>query len=131
MPNRVCFEFIPPVDACPIVRFLCLKRLIATRIKHELEAVLGRDVIPYSMATGRLRSALWTQTDSEIPHSEIDKVTVQALGQVLFASVKELSQRLCCAPTTVYRHLTESLHFVSKHLQWVSHDLTSAQKFLG
>jgi hypothetical protein len=75
-----------------------------------------------------LRSAIWIPTDPETPHSEMDDAIVQALGEVPFALVKELSRRPCCAPTTIYRCLTESLHYVSKHLQWVPHDLTITQK---
>jgi hypothetical protein len=32
-----------------------------------------------------------------------------------------------CAPTTVYRQVTESFHFVSKHLQWAPHNVTTTQ----
>jgi hypothetical protein len=112
------------------VRFLHLKGVDETRIHHEPEAVLGPDAMPYSSVKRILRSAVWTQTDSEAPHSEIDQGVVQALGELAFASVKELARRMRCAPTTVYLHLTEGLHFVSKLLQWVPYDLTTPQKAL-
>jgi hypothetical protein len=104
-----------------------LQGLDATRIHHELDAVHGPDAIPYPMGTQILRSAIWTQTDSETPHSEINNVIVQAFGQIPFASVKELARRLYCAPATVYRHLTGWVHFLFKHLEWVPHDFTTTQ----
>jgi hypothetical protein len=42
----------------------------------------------------------------------------------------DLARRLCCAPTIAYRRLIESLHFVSEHLEWAPHDLTTAQNVL-
>jgi hypothetical protein len=98
-----------------IVSFLHLKRLDATRIHHELEAVHGLDAMPYSTVTRTLHSAIWTQTDPKTPHSEVDDAIVQALGKLPFASVRELARRQCCAPTIIYYHFTKSLHFVSKH----------------
>jgi hypothetical protein len=95
---------------------------------QELEAGLGPDAMAYSMATDTLHSPTWTQTGSETPHSEVDDAILQALGKIPFASVNELARRLSCAPPTAYCHLTESLHLVSKHLQWVPHDATPAQE---
>jgi hypothetical protein len=92
------------MDQSSIVRFLHLKGLDATKIHCELEAVLGPDPMPYSKPTRTSRSAIWTQTDPETSHSEIDDTIVQALGKLPFASVKELARRLCCAPTAIYRH---------------------------
>jgi hypothetical protein len=109
--------------------FLLLMGVDAMRIHHEPRAVLGPDPMPYLAVTCALRSAIRTQTDSETPHSEIDDAIVRAPGDVSFASVKELAPRLCCAPATAYHHLTESRHFIFKHLQWVPHDATLAQKF--
>jgi hypothetical protein len=113
-----------------IVRFLHLYGLDAARGHHELEAVLGPDVMSYSTIAWALRSAIWTQTDPGTPHSEIDDAIVQALGELQFASVKQFVRRLCCSPATIYRHLTESLHFACKHLRCFPHDLTTARKAL-
>jgi hypothetical protein len=74
-----------------------------------------------------LRPAIWTQAGQEIPHSEINAL-VQELSAVEFAPVKKLARKLRRAPTTAHRHLTESLHFVSKHLQLAPHTLAVAQK---
>jgi hypothetical protein len=79
-----------------------------------MEAVFGP--MPCLTVTCTLHSAIWTQTDLETSHSEIDNAIIQALSKVLFASVKELAQSLCCAPTTAYRHRAESFHFAFNHL---------------
>jgi hypothetical protein len=113
-----------------IVRFLHLKGLDATRIRYELEVALGRDALSCSTVMRTLPSAVWTQTDVETVHSEIDNAIVQALGMLPFAPVKELARRLCYAPTTISHYLTESLHCVSKCLEWAPHDLTTARKAL-
>jgi hypothetical protein len=118
------------MDQRSIGQFLPLKGLDATRIHHKQETVLGPDTIPYSTVTRTLHFAIQSQTDREAPHSEIDDATVKALGEFPFASLKELGRRLCYAPPTVDCPLIESLHFASKHLQWLPHELTSAQKVL-
>jgi hypothetical protein len=46
------------MDQRSIVRFLHLKGLDATRIRHEVEALLGPDAMPYSTVTRTLRSAI-------------------------------------------------------------------------
>jgi hypothetical protein len=84
--------------------------------------------MPYSTVARTLRSAIWAQIDPGIPRGQIDDAIAQALGKLSLALVKELARRLCCAPTTIYRHLAERLHFVSEHLRWLPPDLTAAQK---
>jgi hypothetical protein len=118
------------MDQRQTVWFLHLQGLGATRIHQELEELFAPNTIPYSMATRICRSAIWTVTDWETVHSKIDHVIAQALGEVPFASMKEFAGRLCSAPSIGYRHLIESLSFLSKHLQWVPHDLTTAKKVL-
>jgi hypothetical protein len=45
-------------------------------VHHELEAVLGPDAIPYFTVTRTLHSAIWTQSDPETRHSEIQDAFV-------------------------------------------------------
>jgi hypothetical protein len=71
--------------------------------------------MPYSTVTRTLRSAIWAQTDTETSHSEIDGAIVQALGQVPFAFVEKLAQRLWdnyCLSSPY-----QVTHFLSKHSQ--------------
>jgi hypothetical protein len=51
-----------------------------------------------------------------------------ALEDGLFASVRQLSRLTYLPLTTVYRRLTQSLGFVARHLRWVPHTLSDAQK---
>jgi hypothetical protein len=124
-PSRVSVGFIGSMDQRLIMRFRHPKGLSATRIHHKLEGALGPDAMPYSTVTRILQSVIWIPTDSEIPHSEIDNAIVQALGGVPFVLVNKLARNLCCAPTTVHRYVTELLHFVAIHSQWVTHDETA------
>jgi hypothetical protein len=43
------------------------------------------------------------------------------VNQTPFASVRELAKSLCISRVTVWRRLTGSLGFVTKHLHWPSH----------
>jgi hypothetical protein len=43
-------------------------------------------------------------------------------------SVRELAKSTCIPSITVWRRLDESLGFVIKHLHWVPHRLTEAQR---
>jgi hypothetical protein len=45
-----------------------------------------------------------------------------------FASGRQLSQLTYLPSTTVYHRLTQSLGFVARHLRWVPHALSDAQK---
>jgi phosphoketolase len=76
------------------VWLLHLKGLGETRIRHELEAVLGPAALPCSTATRTCRSGISTLADSETPHGEMDDVIVQALGDFPIASVIEAARKL-------------------------------------
>jgi hypothetical protein len=51
-----------------------------------------------------------------------------ALEDRPFASVRRVSQLTHLPSMTVYRRLTQSLGFVARHLRWVPHALSDAQK---
>jgi hypothetical protein len=124
MLRPVSLESVCLMDQHSSVRFLDLMGLNATRIRQGLEAMLRADAIPCPTAIPTLGSVIWTQTDSETGHSEIDDAIVQGLSEIPLASVKELARWLCCALTTVPHH------FVSKHLQWVPHGLPTADRIV-
>jgi hypothetical protein len=115
------------MDHHSIVQFLHLPELDATKIQHELEAVLGLDVMSCSTVACAFGDETWT--DSETPHSEIDDPIVQAHSDVPLASVKWLARGLFCAPMIVYCYFKGPLHSVYKYLQWISYDLIRSQKF--
>jgi hypothetical protein len=58
----------------------------------------------------------------------IDQVILDALEHYSFSSIRELVHLTCIPTITVYRHFTQSLGFVVKHLRWVPHTLTPTQK---
>jgi hypothetical protein len=108
------------------------KGLSAHAIHHEHVKVLGSDAIAYSTVTAYLRASHWTSGKEE-QHSgrapdDIDNAIFQALDQTPFVSVRELAQATCISTATVWRCLTRSLGFVVKHLHWVPHSLTEAQR---
>jgi hypothetical protein len=82
--------------------------------------------------TYHLRASRWTaQTEerhSDPPPDVVDNAILEALDQIPFASMRELAKTTCIPCTTVSRRLTESLGFVVKHLHWVPHSLTDAQR---
>jgi hypothetical protein len=51
-----------------------------------------------------------------------------ALNKTPFASVQELAKSMCISTATVLQCLKRSLGFIIKHLHWVPHSLTEAQR---
>jgi hypothetical protein len=62
------------------------------------------------------------------PPDVIDNVILQALNQISFTSVRELAKSTCISNAIIWRRLTRFLGFVVKHLHWVLHRLTDAQR---
>jgi hypothetical protein len=91
--------------------------------------------VSYSSVTRYLREGRFPPSKPE-PHppdvqrdlDDSDQAILAALEDSLFASVRQLSQLTHLLPTTVYRRLTQSLGFVARHLRWVPHALSDAQK---
>jgi DNA-binding IclR family transcriptional regulator len=84
------------------------------------------------MVTNYLRQRHFPSTLREITDEPaatvIDNAILDALEKQPFSSIRELAQLTCIPRSTVHRHLTQSLGFVVKHLRWVPHSLTAAQK---
>jgi hypothetical protein len=57
-----------------------------------------------------------------------DQAILAALGDSLFASVRQLSGLTRLPSTIIYRRLAHSLGFVAHHLRWVPNALSDAQK---
>jgi hypothetical protein len=66
------------------------------------------------------------QRDRDLHDS--NQAIVTALDESPFVSVRQLSRLTHLHSTTVYRRLTQSLGFVARHLRWVPHVLSDAQK---
>jgi hypothetical protein len=118
-----------------IVAYPVLKGPSARAIHKDLTATLGRIAVAYSSVTRHLREAhvLSSSQDaaSADAHSGIDNANqalLSALNKNQFASLRQLSRLTRTPPTTVYRHLTESLRLTVRHLRWVVRALSDAQK---
>jgi hypothetical protein len=108
-------------------------------IHDNLACTLGKDAVAYSAVTKYARSAQFCgrkeATPPEAPdveRSPVDEAILTALAEFPFpfSSVGELLRRICLPRSTVprHRHLTQSLRFTVRHLQWVPHFLTAEQK---
>jgi hypothetical protein len=62
--------------------------------------------------------------DFSIAHNAI----LEALEMMSFASIRQIVKTTFIPPTTVFRRLTKSLHFVLKRLRWVPRKLSDLQK---
>jgi hypothetical protein len=119
----------------PIVAYLSLKEMSAHEIHDDIVATLGPDVVSYSLLTRYLRGARFPPSKPE-PHladvqrdlDDSDQTILAGLENSPFASVRQLSQLTHLPSMTVYRRLTQSLGFMARHLRWVPHALSDAQK---
>jgi hypothetical protein len=50
-----------------------------------------------------------------------DNAILEALEMMPFASIRQIAKMICIPPTTEFRLLTKSLHFVLKRLRWFLH----------
>jgi hypothetical protein len=109
-----------------------MKGLSAQNIHDELIAVLGSDAIGYSTVTKYLRQTrrppIPMETLENPPNTVTDDAILDTFQQQLFSLVRELAKLTCIQRSTIHRHLIQTLGFVVKHLRWVPHSLTDAQK---
>jgi hypothetical protein len=119
----------------PIVAYLSLKGMSAREIHNDIVATIGPDAMSYSSVTRYLREARSPPSKPE-PHQadvqrdldDLNQAILAALQDSLFASVRQLSQLTHLPSTTVCRRLTQSPGFVVRHLRWVLHALSDAQR---
>jgi hypothetical protein len=57
-----------------------------------------------------------------------DNAILEALEMMSFASIHQIVNMAVISPTTMFRHLTNSLHFVLKRLRSVPHRFSGLQK---
>jgi hypothetical protein len=123
------------MDQRSIVLYLARKKLSALDIYTDLVQTLGPDAVSYPSVTRFLRDAKCTLPNppatfsDEMPGSDdSDEAILLALTEQPFASIRQLSRLTHLSRTTVYRRLTQSLGFHVRHLRWVPHRLSDAQK---
>jgi hypothetical protein len=114
----------------PIVAYISPKEISAREIHEDIVATLGPDAVSYSSDTRYLRAARFPPSKPE-PHpadvqrdlDDSDQTILAALKDIPFASVQKLSRPTHLPSMIVYRRLTQSLGFVTRHLRWVLHAL--------
>jgi hypothetical protein len=119
----------------PIVAHLPLEGMSAREIHDNIVATLGTYAVSYSSVTRYLHEARFSPSKPQ-PHpadvqrdlDDSDQAILAALEDSPFASVRQLSRLTHLPLTAVYRRLTQSLGFVARHLLWVPHALSDAQK---
>jgi hypothetical protein len=119
----------------PIDADLSVKGMSAREIHDDSVSTLGPDAVSYGSVTRYLREARFHPSKPEPHPSDVqrhlddsDQAVLAALEDSPFASLHQLSQLTGLHSTTVYRRLIESLGFVVRHLRWVPHALSDAQK---
>jgi hypothetical protein len=100
-------------------------------IHHEFTLVFGGEA--YTLASARrwiheLKTNRTIMTDDPRPGrtsiDHIDVLILKQLSETSFALVQPLSEDVKIPKTTVWRRLTESLRFKSRHFKWVPYMLT-------
>jgi hypothetical protein len=119
------------VEQCVIIKILQFKRIKLRDIQQELTLVFGEE--SYTLASVKrciheLKTGRTTMTDDPRPGKpsigHIDVLILKHLRESPFASVQSLTEDLKIPKTSVWRRLTESLQFKSRHFKWVPYMLT-------
>lgn len=125
------------MDQKSIVSYLSLKGMTAVQIHADLVATLKGEAVSYGSVTRYLRSKSFIDVKNLMQNgppdqglSEIDEAILAALEEQPFASVRQLSRATHLASSTVYSHLTQKLGYTVRHLRWVPHILSEADKIV-
>jgi hypothetical protein len=125
------------MDQRTIVVFLHLKGFSAKAkdIHAEILHILGSDAITYSTVTKDMRNYLILENEPEVEDraedqyfSMTDNAIMEAVEMMSFASIRQVAKMTFISPTTGFRRLTKSLHFVLDRLRWVLHRLSNLPK---
>jgi hypothetical protein len=120
------------MDQRSIILFLARKSLSFRDIHDELVVVLGPDAIDDSTVTKYLRQSRLTAIILDTLEPPSLTVTndeiLDAFQLQPFFSVRELAKLTCIPRSPVHQYRPQTLRFVVKHLRWVPHSLTAAQK---
>jgi hypothetical protein len=113
-----------------IFLYLRMKEMDLDAIHDDLVRTLGKDAVAYSTVTRSARSAQFSgrkettppeAPDKDVERSPVEEALLTALAEFLFSSLRELSRRICLPRSPAHRHLTQSLRFPVRYLQWVPH----------
>jgi hypothetical protein len=119
------------MDLKSVCLFLGRKYEIAQEVYDEINKVLGEHMIGYSIVTQNLHLTRFGDIPVKALQisclSVVNHTILTDLDEVPFSSVRELAKASCFSPTTVCRHLTQSLGVTVRRLHRVPQALTEAQ----
>jgi hypothetical protein len=113
---------VTSMDQMPIGVFLYLKERPANvkDVRTECLHVLGSDAIVYPTVIKYLRNDIILQNEPEAEvgaedqsFSIADNAVLDALEMMSLASIRQIAKMTIILPTTLFRRLTKSFHFVS------------------
>jgi hypothetical protein len=104
-------------------------------IYEDLVATLGAEAISYPSIMRSLWEAKFATSNPEVTlsepireHDDYDQPILLAVDEQPFGSIRQLARFTHLPRTTVDWCLTRLLGFQVRHLQWVPHRLSDAQK---
>jgi hypothetical protein len=128
------------MDQRSSVVFFHLKGLSAkAKDAHtELVEVFGSDSIAYSTVTKDIWNDVLSQDEPEAEDraedqgfSITDNAILEAFEMMPFASIRQIAKMTFIPPTTIFRRLTKSFHFVLQRMRWFPTDSRIFKNRLG
>lgn len=114
-----------------VIRFLMLEGCRAEQIHDRLVRVYAEDAFVQSTVYKWMREfRSGRKAVEDLPRvgrpclDDIDGAILQKLNKYPFHSCRSRAEDVGVAPSTIWKHLTESLGFASRCLHWVPHELT-------
>jgi hypothetical protein len=115
--------------------FLVAKELTAPAIHIRHETILHEKAVEYSTVPKYLRStpfgerdAVQADLDDTCDADLVDQTILQLLAFQPFVSVHQISRMILLSKSTICRHLTESLGFISQRLRSIASRLSKIEK---
>jgi hypothetical protein len=123
------------IDLHSVVAFLHKAKWNEFAITHQINGVLGQNTISYSAVGKYVRMFALSRTETDtpiVPESEgdfgLDDRIALVLSEEPFLSVRQIAQKVIMSISTVYRHLTQTMRWKLRHIEWVPHGLTKSEK---
>jgi hypothetical protein len=125
----------PRIDHRPDGTFFHKAKCSDVAIKREIHRVLGENIIGCSMVGKCVRMDVLSTKQTYnliVPRSEGDFSLGDRISFVLsdepFLSVRQIARNVMTWKSKVYRHLTHTMRWKSRHLKWIAHSLTDSEK---
>jgi hypothetical protein len=132
-PNVFQIVGMDQMEQRSVVFSLSLNGLSKKAIHHEFVAVLQENAFSESNVTIFCEEVVECVNSEEASSSpkddgldETNEAILLALSDEPFASVRQISRRICLIKSTRYRRFADSLHFTVKHLHSVLDKLSDS-----